>query len=91
MADIATTLAARSGAIARRAAGLGLGTSPPGLRAGHFLGLRFPRGVPEGLPEQLASRQVHVSLRGDSLRVTPHLYNHDQDIERLFEALEQVL
>jgi selenocysteine lyase/cysteine desulfurase len=26
-------------------------------------------------------------VRGDSLRVTPHLYNHEADIERLFAVL----
>jgi selenocysteine lyase/cysteine desulfurase len=66
VADIATTLAARTAAIALQAAGLGLTASPPALRAGHFLGLRFPRGLPDGLPERLAREQVHVSLRGRS-------------------------
>ena len=85
--DIAATLAARTAAIALRAARLGLSASPPALRAGHYLGLRFPQGMPDGLPERLAKEQVHVSLRGDSLRVTPHLYNHDGDVERLFGVL----
>jgi selenocysteine lyase/cysteine desulfurase len=26
-------------------------------------------------------------VRGDSLRVTPHLYNDDEDIDRLLAAL----
>jgi selenocysteine lyase/cysteine desulfurase len=47
--------------------------------------------LPEGLPERLAREQVHVSLRGDSLRVTPHLYNHQQDLERLFGVLHASL
>jgi selenocysteine lyase/cysteine desulfurase len=85
--NIAATLAIRTAAIAARAVALGLSTSPPSLRAGHFLGLRFPEGLPDGLPERLAREQVHVSLRGDSLRVTPHLYNHDDDVDRLFAVL----
>ena len=60
-------------------------------RAGHFLGIRFPDGVPEGLPERLAAARVYVSLRGDSLRVTPHLYNNAADIDRLFSVLEPML
>lgn len=90
-AAIATTLAARTAKIARRAALLGLSAIPPHLRAGHFLGLRFGGGVPAGLPERLASEQVHVSLRGDSVRVTPHLYNNDADLDRLFGVLERTL
>jgi selenocysteine lyase/cysteine desulfurase len=91
VAAIAATLAARTQAIAERAAGLGLRATAPERRAGHFLGLRFPQGVPPGLPEHLAEERVYVSLRGDSLRVTPHLYNHQQDLDRLLEVLQAVL
>ena len=89
--NIAATLAARTAAIVERARRLGLGAPSESLRAGHFLGLRFPEGPPDALPERLAREQVHVSLRGDSLRVTPHLYTHDQDVARLFRVLEQVV
>lgn len=85
---IAGTLTARTATIAARAAALGLSAMPEDRRAGHFLGLRFPAGMPPGLPERLAEAQVHVSLRGDSLRVTPHLYTNDADVDRLFAVLE---
>ncbi|HEX6113338.1 MAG TPA: aminotransferase class V-fold PLP-dependent enzyme [Geminicoccaceae bacterium] len=88
---IAATLAAMTAAIAERAASLGLRAAPADLRAGHYLGLRFPERAPERLPERLAEEQVHVSVRGNSLRVTPHLYNDDDDIERLFAVLRGVL
>ena len=88
---IARTLAARTTAIAARAAGLGLEAAPERLRAGHYLGLSFPQGMPAGLPQRLAEERVYVSLRGDALRVTPHLYNTDDDIERLFAVLETLL
>lgn len=89
--QIAATLAARTTAIAERAAGLGLDALPPGERAGHYLGLGFPAGVPAGLLEALAREQVHVSVRGSSVRVTPHLYNTDEDVDRLFHALSRAL
>lgn len=89
--EIQTTLRARTSEIARRAGGLGLVAGPESLRAGHFLGLRFPSGPPAGLADRLAARQVHVSLRGDSVRVTPHLYNNDADVERLVAALAAAL
>ncbi len=88
---IAASLAARTAAIAERAATLGLSSMPADCRAGHYLGLRFPQGLPAELPERLAKEQVYVSLRGDSLRVTPHLYNDEADIERLFAVLRAVL
>ncbi len=89
--DIAETLADRTSAIAQRASGLGLSSVPGHLRAGHFLGLRFAGGVPDGLPEQLAAEKVYVSVRGDSMRVTPHLWVNDADIDRLFAVLEGTL
>ena len=88
---IAKTLAARTLDIAERAAALGLESLDAEKRAGHFLGLRFPRGVPEGLLEELKKYKVYVSVRGDSLRVTPHLYNNDADVDRLMHALEQTV
>jgi len=89
--NIAATLQTKTDAIAVRAQKLGLTVSASHLRAPHFLGVRFPGGGPEGLLDELAKRQVFVSLRGTSLRVTPHLYNTDEDVDRLFAALEAVL
>lgn len=85
--NIHETLKARNDIIIKRAEPLGLKAAPDALRAGHYLGLQFPGEVPDGLVDRLAARKVYVSLRGTSLRVTPHLYNTDEDVERLFEAL----
>lgn len=56
-------------------------------RAGHFLGVRLPGGVPSNLTVELAKQNVFVSVRGDSVRITPHLYNNSDDVDRLFEFL----
>lgn len=84
---ITQTLAAKSEVIAAKAALLGMDAAPVGVRAPHFLSLGFGGAVPEGLTERLAARNVHVSLRGQSLRVTPHLYNDETDAEALIGAL----
>ena len=89
--NIASTLGARTAAIAERARTIGLGSLPAALRAGHFLGLQFTGKAPRGLPETLARENVYVSVRGSSVRVTPHLYNTDADVDRLFAGLERVL
>ena len=89
--NIAGTLKERTSAIAERARDMGLPSLPDELRAGHFLGLRFADGVPPGLLDALARENVYVSVRGSSVRVTPHLYNTDADVDRLFAALERVL
>lgn len=92
VADIQETLRARTDGIAERAERLGIGAVPRARRAGHYLGLRFAGGVPEGLPERLAAEQVYVSVRGrDAVRVTPHLWVNDADEERFFAVLEAAM
>ncbi len=90
VAAIAVALAERTRRIAARAAELGLSALPEAERAGHYLGLRFPAGPPPGLLDALAARNVHVSVRSDTVRITPHLYNTDMDEARLLEALGEI-
>ena len=85
---IAATLGTLTYDIAARAQSLGLTSQPEGLRASHFLGIRFPDGMPPDLVEKLSAAGVHVSVRGTAMRVTPHLYNDVEDVDRLFEVLE---
>lgn len=92
VANVQATLARRNAALAARARDeFGLGSAPDARRAGHFLGLRFAGAVPADLPAQLAAEQVFVSVRGRAMRVTPHLYNTDADIDRLFRVLRAAL
>jgi selenocysteine lyase/cysteine desulfurase len=87
---IQATLALRTNAIAERArAELGIGSVPSHRRAGHYLGLRFAGGVPPEMPARLAANKVYVSVRGQAMRVTPHLWNTDEDVERLFAVLRR--
>jgi selenocysteine lyase/cysteine desulfurase len=88
---IAQTLAARNADIAGRAAALGLECLDSKQRAGHFLGLRFSGGIPGGLLDALRKARVFVSVRGDTLRITPHVYNDDADADRLIHALERAI
>ena len=85
------TVTAMTTRIAEEAAAYGLAAADAKTRAGHFLGLRFPKGPPDGLLEALQEKGVYVSVRGSAMRVTPHVYNTDADIERLMGALRQVL
>ncbi|MBZ0216314.1 MAG: aminotransferase class V-fold PLP-dependent enzyme [Fimbriimonadaceae bacterium] len=89
--NIAATLKLKTDKIAAKARGLGLTPLPGNLRGGHYLGLSVPGGVPEALPAALADSQIFVSVRGDSIRVTPHLYNNEHDADRLIDALTKLL
>ena len=85
VANVAETLGAITAPIEARLRERGV-TGQPG-RAPHFLSVRFPDGAPQGIEERLAAADVHVSLRGERMRITPHLYNDEADAERLFSAL----
>ena len=84
---IQETITGMTDIIANRAEENGLRIGNRSHRAGHFLGVRLPGGVPSNLTVELASHGVFVSVRGDSVRVTPHLYNNSDDVDRLFEFL----
>jgi len=89
--EIAATLSAVTAEIAQRATALGLNVAPPHLRVGHLLGIRFPEGVPTDLLERLSHNQIYVSVRGNSIRIAPHLHNTEHDIEKLFNTLQASL
>jgi selenocysteine lyase/cysteine desulfurase len=72
----------------RRLEPVGYTAVPADRRAGHYLGLRHPRGIPAGLAGRLAQDRIYLSVRGPSLRITPHLYNTESDLDRLAGALE---
>jgi selenocysteine lyase/cysteine desulfurase len=76
--------------VARGAEALGLEVAPEAHRAGHLVGLRRRGGYPPDVTAQLAARQVYVSVRGENLRVSPHLYNTAVEVDRLLEVLGSV-
>jgi selenocysteine lyase/cysteine desulfurase len=85
VADISETLGAANARLAARLTGHGIHAAPD--RAPHFLSVRFERGLPDGIEERLAAANVHVSLRGETMRITRHLYNDEADEARLVGAL----
>ncbi len=89
--EIAATLKPLTDAIARGCRDLGLVVPPAGRHGAHLIGARFPAAFPAGLNRRLEEEGVHVSLRADSLRVSPYLYNDEADVDRLFAALKAAL
>jgi selenocysteine lyase/cysteine desulfurase len=55
-----------------------------------MIGLMLGPDAPENLASRLTAHNVFVSVRGESVRVSPHLYNTQEDVDRLFEVLERV-
>jgi selenocysteine lyase/cysteine desulfurase len=89
--DVCETIEAMADNIAERVAPLGLRAPPKSERAPHYLGLQLDGGLPSDLLPELARRKVYVSVRGASIRVTPHLYNSEADIDRFVDAIRAVL
>ncbi len=87
VAAIAATLKAKTDEIANRAHEMGFETAPAAFRAPHLIGLRLSTPPPPDLPNRLAAAGVYVSVRGSAIRVAPHLYNTEEDIDKLFDAL----
>ncbi len=81
-----------TGRVAAGAEALGLRVAPAHLRAPHLMGVRLDASVDaEALAPQLAARGVHVSVRGDAVRVSAHAFNTLDDADRLVDALGVVL
>ncbi|MGL4574994.1 MAG: aminotransferase class V-fold PLP-dependent enzyme [Burkholderiaceae bacterium] len=74
------------------AAGLGLRVADEAHRAGNIFGVYLPEGVDaETVRTQLAQQKIHVSVRGSAVRVSPHVYNDEEDFARLLGALKQAI
>ena len=52
---------------------------------------RFPGRDPGALARELKARKVLVSARHGNLRISPHFYNDETDLERLAAALGELL
>ena len=89
--NLYATLSARNSALCGRLSALGLTPTPDDARGGHFIGAGLPDGAPTDLLAQLAAQNIFLSERGGSLRITPHLWNDDEDCDRLVHALKDIL
>ncbi len=66
-------------------------TIPKDRRARHMIGLRLGPDAPDDLASRLAEENVFVSVRSGSVRVSPHVYNDEGDVERLFGVLDRMV
>ena len=57
------------------------------FRAPHVISLAFKGGMPAGLVAALAEAKVYVAPRLGRMRVSPHVYNDEADVDRLVGAI----
>lgn len=88
-------LTARLGMLTGRIAGGLQGTDvivPDGrVRAPHVLSLTFPGRPANEFAQRLASQQIYVAPRLGRMRISPHVYNDEADVDRLVAALRRLL
>jgi selenocysteine lyase/cysteine desulfurase len=85
---IAATLGRLTGRIQGEVEAIGLGLTSSD-RVPHMLGIDLPDQALGAVAGALADAGVYAGVRGSSLRVSPHLWTTDQDIERLVGALSK--
>jgi selenocysteine lyase/cysteine desulfurase len=89
-AAIGERLAALTARLAAGLAGTGVAIPDARVRAPHILSLGFPQGLPAELLDRLAAANVHVAARLGRMRISPHVYNDEADVDRfvaVFRAL----
>lgn len=58
------------------------------FRANHLFGIRLPENADlANIQNKLVERNIHISVRGSALRISPHVYNDLADMEALVGAL----
>ncbi|CAN5126329.1 aminotransferase class V-fold PLP-dependent enzyme [soil metagenome] len=88
--NVSETIGTLTDLIEEKAEGLGIMTTPKKRRVRHMIGLMLGHDAPDDLARRLTTHNVFVSVRGESVRVSPHLYNTERDVDLLFEILERV-
>ena len=61
------------------------------LRAPHIVSVSFPHGMPNGLVEGLAADNIYVAPRLGRLRISPHVYNDEEDADRLIASFRKLM
>ena len=82
-------LAMLTGRLADGLGNLGVRLVDAKLRAPHILCVKFPNGMPPGLPRRLAADNVYAAPRLGRLRISPHVYNDEQDVDRFVEVFRK--
>src|SRR5699024_9533835 len=62
----------------------------PNWRGHHLFGIRLPEHLNRvELQQKLQSNNIHLSLRGTAVRISPNVYNTRDDMDKLLQLLTQ--
>ena len=90
-AAIVERLAMLTRRLAEGLRGTGAGIPDERVRSPHILGLSLCGGVPKDLVARLAAQKVYVSPRLGRLRISPHVYNDEADVDRFVEVFRELM
>jgi selenocysteine lyase/cysteine desulfurase len=90
-AGIVERLAMLTGRLADGLRGNNVAIPDARVRAPHILSLDFPHGMPTELVERLAAEHVYAAPRLGRLRISPHVYNDEDDVDRFVEVFRKVM
>ena len=61
-------------------------------RASHLFGIRMPAGFSaDELKAELERERIYLSIRGDAIRIAPHVYSSEADLHKLADCCLRVL
>ena len=77
--------------LAEGLSGLPVAIAPRRVRTPHVLGVGFPGGMPADLVARMAEQKVFAAPRLGRLRISPHVYNDEADIDRCVAVMREIL
>lgn len=89
--EIYATVSAMTTSVAERAGALGLDCVPTRHHGGHLVGIELPLPIADRIHEDLRRENVFVEKLDSYLRLSPHLYNSAEDVDRFFAVVERSL
>jgi selenocysteine lyase/cysteine desulfurase len=87
--NVSETIGRLTDLIEEEAKKYGIEAIPAKRRVRHIVGFKLGSAAPEDLATRLAEERIFVSVRGETVRVSPHLYNTAVDVNRLFAVLAE--
>ena len=88
---IAEALAKINDKISTHIENLGFQLPDTSQRCPHMFGAQLPKRYQGKLIAELMQRNIFISQRGNAVRFAPHLHVNDRDIDRLLEALTEII
>jgi len=89
--NITTALSNINNCIASHLQVLGFRLPDDAQRCPHMFGAILPKSYQGNLINELKKRNIFISQRGNSLRFAPHLHINDNDLDRLLNALTELI